>query len=151
MKVSKKLTVLLTLTIIFSSALVVRAGDFGHMGRGLFALRTLIQLDLTDDQKTKISNILNTYQKKTQNMKLKLAEAREQLHSAIHAENLNEENVRQAHRNLSAIMEEVVVLRAKMMAELKPVLTADQLKILEEKRKEAPGKMKMRRPHPCKG
>lgn len=145
MKASKKLTVLLTLTIIFSSALVVRAGNFGHMEKGFFGLRTLMQLDLTDTQKAEVSTIINKYREERKNMSLQLPEAKEQLGSAIHAENFSEENVRQAHRNVSSIMENLVVLRAKFMAELKPVLTSDQLKVLKEKRAEASEKMKERR------
>lgn len=145
MKVSKKLTVLLTLTIIFSSALVVRAGNFRHMGKGFLGLRMLMQLDLTDAQKAEVRTIINKYREQRKNMNLQLPEAKEQLRSAIHAKDFNEENVRQAHQKLSSIMEELVVLRAKIMAELKPVLTADQLKVLEEKRAEASEKMKERR------
>ncbi|MBW2011748.1 MAG: Spy/CpxP family protein refolding chaperone [Deltaproteobacteria bacterium] len=145
MKVSKKLTVLLTLTIIFSSALVVRAGNFRHMEKGFFGLRTLMQLDLTDTQKAEVRTIIDKYREQRQNMELQLSEPKEQLQLAIHAENFSEENVRQAHQNVSSIMEEMVVLRAKLMAELKPVLTADQLKVLEEKRAESPEKRQKRR------
>lgn len=148
MKVSKKLTVLLTLTIMFSSALVVRAGNFGHMEKGFFGLRTLMQLDLTDAQKAEVRTIIDKYQEQRKNINLQLRDAKEQLLSAIHAEKFNEENVRQAHGNLSAIMEDLVVLKTKLMSEVKPVLTADQLKVLEEKRAEAPKKMKKRRRQP---
>jgi Spy/CpxP family protein refolding chaperone len=151
MKLNKPLPVLLTLAIIFCGAVVVRAEHFGQkhprfgMEKGFFGLRTLVQLDLSDAQKTKVSNIINKYRDERKNIQLQLSEAKKQLWSAIHAENFSEKKLRQAHRQVSPIREELAVLRARFMAELKPVLTPDQLKMLKEKRAKFSGKMKERR------
>lgn len=150
MKVNKTLTVLLTLAIIFSGALVVRAEHFCQkhpgfgMGKGFFGLRTLMQLDLSDAQKAEVRNIINKYREERKDIHLQLSKAKEQLWSAIHAEDFSEKKVRQAHRKVSPIREELAVLRAKFMAELKPVLTPDQLKVLKEKRAKFSEKMKER-------
>jgi hypothetical protein len=57
-------------------------------------------------------------------------------------EPFDEEKVRQAFQQISPLLEEAIVLKAKLMAEIKPVLNPDQLALLKQRRSEHPERMK---------
>jgi hypothetical protein len=65
MKLTKIFTVTLALTIIFAGVHVAEAMNGGHRGGGLFALKTLLELDLSDSQKSQILGIYAKYDLKT--------------------------------------------------------------------------------------
>lgn len=149
---NKQLTAMvITLTIMFAGVLTVETGHTAQnhampgVGGGFVGLKTLIQLDLSDTQKVAIGNLLTKYRDQGENLRAQVREARERLRSATHAEKFNEENVRQAYQQMTPLMEERVVLKAKFMAELKSVLNSDQLAFLEDKRGERAEKMAERR------
>jgi len=138
MKLNKALVGVLFLTIIFTGAVAVEAGRSGHhhrakgiMGPGLHGLKTMIQLDLSDSQKLEIMSIIEKYDNERANLKESLREARKDLTSVMQAEQADENQIRSALRRAAPIKEELFVMRVKMMAELKKVLTAEQLQLLE--------------------
>ena len=150
MKPSKTLTMVLVLVVMLVGAVATTAGVFpGHHGRGprgfrLPGLKTFIELNLSDSQKSQVLNILEKYQRERQNTLDSLLEARKHLSTVTHAEEFNEDDVRKAYRKVSSIEEEVFVSRAKMMAELRAVLNPEQIELLREQRAQRIQKMRDR-------
>ena len=134
--------IMLILVTVFCS--VVSADIFRQCGRGSGPmkgpniLRIFEEIDLSDDQRTKVFNIIKKYKESNREMKDNMHEARENLADTIHADEYNEANIREAYKQVASNMEELTVSRAKMFAEIKPVLTQDQIetiKKLKDKRK----------------
>jgi Spy/CpxP family protein refolding chaperone len=104
------------------------------MGPGLAGLKTLIELNLSDSQESVILGIIEKYERDRENTVNSLREARKNLRRALQAIEVNEEKVREAYRQTVPIREELLVMRARMMAELKTVLTAEQRQLLEDRK-----------------
>jgi Spy/CpxP family protein refolding chaperone len=138
---SKVLTAALALTIVLAGALAVDAMHFGRhsgvkgvMGSRILGLKTLIQLNLSDFQKSRILGIIEKYENDIESTKNDLREARYNIWSALQAGEFNENEIRNAYRQAAPIKEELLVMGAKMMAEMKTVLTPEQLQLLEERK-----------------
>jgi len=144
MKKSKKLTVVFGLAILISGVLAVQAGAFGppHRKGGIINLRFLMELDLSDSQKAEVRNIINKYREEEKNIQDQLMEAKENSRDVIHAGTFDEEKVRQAFQQISPIMEDMMILRARFMAELRPLLNPGQLELLKKKRANHSERMK---------
>lgn len=114
------------------------AGAMGIRGRGLgqrggFFLRGLVgELELTDVQRDQIDTILADFQDAMLTLAEQMGTARLNLSAAIHADVFNETGVRQASRDAAAIQEEMNVLRALVISDVKTVLTAEQLELLNQ-------------------
>ncbi|MDH3558502.1 MAG: hypothetical protein OES18_21875, partial [Deltaproteobacteria bacterium] len=74
--------------------------------------------------------------KDMESAKNNLREARHNIRAAMQAGEFNENAIRNAHRQAAPIKEELLVLGAKMKAEMKTVLTSEQLQLLEERKAE---------------
>ena len=140
---SKALIAALALAIVFAGALAVGAMNFGGhsgftgvKGSRILGLKTLIQLNLSDSQKSRILSIIEKYENDIESAKNNLREARHNIRAAIQAGEFNENAIRNAHRQAAPIKEELLVLGAKMKAEIKTVLTLEQLQLLEERKAE---------------
>ena len=150
MKPGKRLTMLLVVVIVLVGAFAATAGVFpDHYRRGprgfrLMGLKTFMELNLSDSQRSQVLNILEKYQRGRQDTLDGLLEARKHLSTVIHAEEFNEDDVRKAYRKLSSIEEGLFVLRAKMMAELRAVLNPEQIELLRERRAQRTEKMRGR-------
>jgi Spy/CpxP family protein refolding chaperone len=138
---SKVLIAALALTIVLADACAVNAmhsgrhsGFTGAMGSRILGLKTLIQLNLSDSQKSRILSIIGKYENDIENAKNNLREARHNIRAALQAGKFNENEIRNAYRQAAPIKEELLVMGAKMMAEMKTVLTAEQLQLLEERK-----------------
>jgi Spy/CpxP family protein refolding chaperone len=142
MKHSKFLTLTLAIAIIFAGVVPAIAGGFDGMGRGhwgrpgIAGLKTFLNLNLTDAQKSKLLNILDKYQTERKNVVRDSFEARRNLIEALHSEPFNEVNVRAAFERLSSIKEDSFILRVRMRSEMKTVLTSDQIALLQKRHKE---------------
>ena len=139
MKFSKVLFGALFLAIFFTGAVAVEAGRFGRhhrrsgtMGPQFHNLKTMIQLDLSDSQKSKIMSIIEKYEIERASLKESLREARENLTRVLEAEPADEDQIRSALRREAPIREELFVQRVKMAAELKTVLSPEQFQLLEQ-------------------
>ena len=97
-------------------------------------MKTLIQLNLSDSQKSRILSIIEKYENDIESAKNNLREARHNIRAAIQSGEFNENAIRNAHRQAAPIKEELLVLGAKMKAEMKTVLTLEQLQLLEERK-----------------
>ncbi len=138
MKKIKVVIFVFSLTIILSGAPAMQAGAFGSHshGGGMCPLKMLTALDLTDDQKAEVRNILIKYREEQKEIRDRLHKARAEVAEVIHAEPFNEVNIREAIRQISPMMEDMMVLKAKIMAELKTLLNPDQLEFIEKERDE---------------
>lgn len=141
MKLSKALVGALFLTIFLAGAVAVEAGRSGRhhrhsgtMGPELRTLKTIIQLDLSDSQKSKIMSIIEKYENERAGLKESLREARKNLSRVLEAEPADEKQIRSALRREAPIREELFVQRMKMAAELKTVLSPEQLQLLEQRK-----------------
>lgn len=129
------------------TALAGRFGKNGHdfgMGRGFMGLRILKELNLSETQKTDAANILVKYRDEAKTVADTLSAAREKLADTVLADEFNEGAVRLAVRELAAAGEELAVLAAKAVSELRPVLTPEQIEQVKQKRSEIKEKMKER-------
>ena len=151
MKFNKTLVGVLFLTIVFAGAVAVQAGHFGRhhrpygmTGPGFRGLKTMIQLNLSDAQKSKILSIIEKYENERMSLKRSLREARENCARALETEPFNEAEVRNALRQTAPIREELLVMRLKMMAELKTVLTPEQRQLFKNLRAQRFERLKAR-------
>jgi len=139
MKLNNALVGVLFLTFFFAGAVAVEAGRFGRhhgppgiMGPGFHGLKTLIQLNLSGPQQSQILSIIEKYENERESLKESLREARRDLARVLEAEQVDEDEIRSALRRAAPVREELLVMRVKMMAELKTVLTTEQLQLLQE-------------------
>ncbi len=110
-------------------------------GPGMIPLRVLMELDLTDAQKAEIAAILEASKTEMDSAKQKRDEVKEILAPVMTADTFDEENLRSAFAKASPIVEDVMVIKAKIGSQIKSVLTAEQKQILDEKRQEGMEKM----------
>ena len=141
MKFNKGLVWVLFLTVFFATPVVAEAGHFGRhhgqfgmMGPEFYGLKTFIQLKLTPEQQSQILGILEKYDNQRQSIKESLREAKRNLARVLQAEQPDENEIRDALRQAAPIREKLLVMRVRMMAELKTVLTPEQLQLLEERK-----------------
>lgn len=88
------------------------------------------KLNLTESQKADLVKIMDKYRGSEDKIRDDASAARANLHQAML--NGKEDAVRQAYRNLAKIEEEQTVVRFKIMSELKPLLSPEQLKCLQK-------------------
>ena len=136
---TKALITALALTIVVTGAYAVEAVHFGRhhgstgvMGSRISGLKTLIELNLSDSQKSQILSIIDKYEKDMKIARNNLREARHNIRRIMEAGELNENDLRNACRLAAPIKEDLLVMGAKMKSELKKVLTTEQLQLLEE-------------------
>jgi len=140
-------TILAIIGLVGSQAGAKSFGPGNHIPDfegNLAGLKTFIELNLSETQKTKVLSIIDNYQDKRQSTGEKLREARENLRNALKSEQFDEDGVRTAYRLMASIQEDLVVLRVQMRSELKALLTPEQSQLLEEKRARRFAKMKNR-------
>ena len=107
-------------------------GPGAHFGQGL--LRALLNLDLTAAQKHEAALILSKYRDDGQARRDALRTAVEELRGTAEADPFDEEAIRAAFKGVSGAGEEMAVHGAKLVAELKGILTPKQKESLEEHR-----------------
>jgi len=146
MKLNIALVGVLFLAIFFAGAVAVEAGRSGRhhgppgmMGPDLRGLKTIIQLDLL-----KIMSIIEKYDNERARLKESLREARKNLTRVMQTEQADENQIRSALRRAAPIKEELFVMRVKMVAELKTVLTPEQLQLLEKRKAHRTERLKAR-------
>lgn len=150
MKFKKVLIVALVQTMIFGGLFAAEAMAFGrdhgsgHMGAGFFGLKTLIALNLSDEQKAGILSILAKHENDQQSAMNGLRDAGKSLRTALQASPFDEGKIRQAYAQVAALRGEQLVMRARMMSELKAVLTPQQLQLLQDLKAQRLAKMKAR-------
>jgi len=136
--------------LIFMIAFAVEARPSGFdrqgvgMNSGLGRLQFFMELRLTEVQQAEMMNIINRYQAVGEPLRSNAIDARKNLRAIIQADPFDEDAARNAFRQVSALREEGFVLRAKMMGELKAILTLEQRELLKEKKAQRLENMKRR-------
>jgi Spy/CpxP family protein refolding chaperone len=97
----------------------------------------LARLEISPEQKSAIADILKTYREPMRAASDELIAARKELASAINADGSTEAAVRRACRAVAASEESLVVLRARLVKDVRGVLTDAQKAKLAEHRTEA--------------
>lgn len=92
-------------------------GMFGRMSRAL---------DLSDDQKARVKDILRAHSTEIEAQMKASGAARRALHQAILIQPANEDAIRTAARQLGSVQGDSAVLFSKIRAEVDPVLTEPQ-------------------------
>ena len=118
-------------------------GPGPHFGQGV--LKALLNLDLTDDQKHEAALILSRYRDEGQARRDALRSSMEVLRGTAEVDPFDEEAIRTAFKGVARAGEEMAVHGAKLVAELKGILTPEQKETLEELRAARQEKRKGRR------
>lgn len=148
----KRLGSLATVLVVFSFALVLSGNLKADAFTGIHnsdpaqtqILKAFIRLNLTDQQKQEIAAILKAYQGDIVTAVDAVVVARKNLIETIHGAVYNENDVRKASKDVAVAEEELAVLRAKVVSELKGVLTTEQLSALEQFKSDFLDKVKNR-------
>jgi Spy/CpxP family protein refolding chaperone len=112
----------------------------GGFGKGPVA-QLIEKLELSDTQLSQIADILKANRDQIRTQGQIVGEELKALGDIMHSQQLNEVQVRAAYQNAANAVEELVVLRAKVMAEVKKVLTETQLEILTKSREDGREKL----------
>ena len=145
MNLSKKFAMVLTVVIGLALTSTANA-QFGHgrmagcMGPGFPGLKMVMHLDLSDTQRDEIRSIVKKYRTEGKEIREELASARENMAAITFADPLDEAAVRSQFQALAPQMEELAVLGARIISEVKTVLTPDQIALMNEMRSERMGK-----------
>lgn len=145
MKLTKAFVAVVAVSVVFALASMAEARPFGPkrgMRPGLGGLKAFLELKLSESQQGDMMNIINKYQPETEGLRHRMMEARRNLRAVLRAEPFHEGDARRAFGEASLIREEMFVLRARMMTELKAVLTPEQKALLEARRAQRAEKMK---------
>lgn len=116
------------------------AGKNGFHG-GRF-LRVLDKLSLNADQENEIASILGKYRDEIGTAIAGVMEAGQGLRIATAADEYSESAVRQAAQNVSEMEVQAAVLRARIMNEIRSVLTVQQIEQLKNFAAGRPGRIK---------
>lgn len=152
MKINKGLTIILGLAMIFITSSLAMAGHghgrgwkngdgmgyrgcpMGHCGGpGMMGFGFLRDADLTDDQMTKIVEIVKGFAPDLKAKREAVRTARQGMMELMMGESADEAAVRKAYGAVSKADEEMTVLRFQMMSRIKTVLTQEQLAQAKEK------------------
>ena len=122
----------------------VSAGAMNAHGRGDFAFRMFRHmaraLDLTDDQKAKIKDVLKAHAAEVEAQMKASGSARRALHQAVLADPIDETAIRAAATALGSVEGNGAVLFAKIRLEVDPILTDVQRGKVRQLRDKARGR-----------
>lgn len=95
------------------------------------SLRQLMRLSLTDAQRAEVTVVMEKHDGDRQALMDRLAAARQACADDRQMDaTFDEDAIRRAHQRISAVKEDMAVLRARILADLKPILTEEQFKSL---------------------
>lgn len=143
-------TIALALALVFASALAVDAGHVGQRPRnhsmelGLKGLKTFLELKLSDAQQAEMLRIIEKHQDNKKNILREIRKGKQALRTLMQSAEFNEVAVRKAIQEVHAMKENLIVLKRKIMAELKGVLTPKQNALLEQRSAQRIERMKDR-------
>ncbi|MGD9098019.1 MAG: Spy/CpxP family protein refolding chaperone [Desulfobacterales bacterium] len=107
-------------------------GPGGH-GGGFGGLKMLMQLDLTDAQKSQIREVLPAFRAEKDRRQADHDAMRERMKALMEAERFDEDEVRLAFREMAPLMEDMAVSRLRFMHAVKAVLTPAQIAAVKER------------------
>ena len=115
-----------------------REGRGGHFGRGGQGLRGEMfrGIELTEDQKTRMKQISDSFRQRTQSLHQELRTKRQELRQASEGGTFNETLATQKLTETAGLQAKLMGEQFKMRQEMQSVLTAEQKTQLEQKRAE---------------
>lgn len=105
-------------------------GPMGPMGMGIGP--GFRELDLTDDQKTQVTSIVDSHQAEFKAVGEKMHVAREGMQALLEADTLDEAAVRAKSAEVASAEADAAILGAKVRMQTVQVLTSEQLAKLKE-------------------
>lgn len=150
MKINKGLTIIAALAMIFtlgSQAMAGRGGGWKncdgnmgfhgrhggkHGGYGMMGLGFLRDANLTEDQMQQVVGIVKNYATDLNAKRDAVRTARQDMMKTLMADDADEAAVRKAHAKAATAGEAMMVLRFKMVSDIKKILTAEQLAAVKE-------------------
>ena len=132
MKKQKFLLIALAIFMVLAGGTAVLAQMPG-MGPGPGPLRALMELDLSDAQKAQIAGIMAATKTERETARQNREAVRDILVPVFEADTFNEESVRAAFQQASALMEDGMVIKAKIANQIRAVLTEEQRQLMKEK------------------
>ena len=137
MKIKTMMMVVVGVTLVAATtAWCGHAGGGRHgAGRhhGLLGPQLLASLGLSNTQQADIDAIRNSYESLFGELHDQAKTARQQIDRRLLADEFDEAAIRQACQAAALIDEDLAVLRGKMIAEIKSVLTDAQIALLKER------------------
>ena len=102
--------------------------------------KVLMMLDLDDAQKTRIAETVARYRQRERDLIMQNRGMHREMADVLFAETFDETAVREAFRKNTAVHEELLVLKGRMISEIRTLLTPDQTSELKRNaRKEHQG------------
>ncbi len=98
-------------------------------------MRTFLELELTKEQRGQIKTMIASHQDEILNAAGFALEARMMLFQAVHEENYDEEAIKKAARDSASAQEQLALLRAKIVHEVRSILTGEQKALLAGRRR----------------
>jgi Spy/CpxP family protein refolding chaperone len=92
-----------------------------------------MQLDLTDAQKARVRDMLPAYRAEKDARQEALQAKQQRMRALMEAEPFDENEVRQAFREIAPLMEDMAVLRGQFMHDIKSILTPEQIAAIKDK------------------
>lgn len=133
-------TILLALVLALGGFLAVAAaapeilpGAAGLTPREAIG-RTIVRLNLSDAQKREVAKVLASHKEAARTAFERVRAAARAFDTVVASDAADEAAVRQAFRALAAAGEEAVVVKGRIMAEVRQKLTPEQLRIFREGR-----------------
>lgn len=115
----------------FRSPMAYGRGPMAGQSRGPGIAGALRRLNLTEEQRESVKNILESARETAETERKAIADAREALHKAV-TEGADETAIREAATNLGKVIGDQAVSRAATMTSIKKVLTEEQLEKLQK-------------------
>ena len=112
-----------------------RGGDFGRGGRGMH-VGMFRGIELTEDQKTRMKQISDSFRQRTQSLHEQLRAKRQELRQAGEGDTFNEALATQKLTETAGLQAKLMAEQFKMRQEMQSVLTAEQKTQIEQKRAE---------------
>lgn len=131
----KKIMLVLFCCIFFGQSEIPAMEGFpppGHPGDGGPLMESIRNLGLSDGQTTGIETIISKYQSEMKTYMDTINEIKKEMEQNLFTEEFDETKIREYSQNISAGMEEIEVLKAKMLVEIKTILYPEQIKQLQE-------------------
>jgi Spy/CpxP family protein refolding chaperone len=100
----------------------------------------LMQLDLSDDQKAQVREILPAYRAAREQRQADIEAMRLKMRDLMEADGFDENAVRQAFREMTPLMEDMAVLRVQFMHDVKAVLTPAQIAQIKTRHEQRAGR-----------
>lgn len=131
--------------VAISMVLIVGASALAQMhgmGFGPAPLHALMELGLSDAQRAQIAEILITSKADREIARQKHEEVMEILAPVLEADVFHEDDIRAAFNQASGLMEDVMVIKARIANQIRAVLTDAQQQSLKEQREKGIERMK---------